>query len=83
MSRHEPTYAPECAEQVGLDGDRWEVAIDKHKYSGGRRVVVWVRNKNSGKHLVDAAGGRITKDELDRHARRIAIELVNRHMEQD
>ncbi len=83
MSNFEPLYLPECAGQVGLDNSRWEVAIDKRKLSGGRRVVVWVRDRKSGRCLVDAAGGRITKSELDRLATRIAVELASQHKAQD
>jgi len=83
MPDFEPLYLPECAEQVGLDGSRWDVAIEKRKLTGGRRIVAWVRDRMSGRALVDAAGGRITKGELDRLATRMAVELANQHMVQD
>ncbi len=44
----------------------------------GAKVIEWVRDKKSGRHLVDAASGRMTKEELDRHAERIARELAKR-----
>lgn len=79
----EPLYLPECAEHVGLDGNRWDVAIEKRKLTGGRRIVVWVRDRKTGRALVDAAGGPVTKGELDRVATRIAVELAKQHMAQD
>ncbi|MCY2977119.1 MAG: hypothetical protein NTU79_00405 [Planctomycetota bacterium] len=78
MSKHEPIYLSEFAELVGLDEKRWEVAIDKQKSSGDRKVIVWVRDKMTGLQLVDAIGGRFTKEQLDRHAKRIAQELAKR-----
>lgn len=76
--RHEPYYDSELPLRFGLDTERFEVAVDKRKETGGRKVLVWVRDKKSGRHLVDAAGGRMTKEELDRHAQRIACELAER-----
>ena len=78
MSKHEPLYLREFAEWVGLDWKRWDVAISKQKGSGGRRVIAWVRDKTTGLQLVDAAKGQITKEQLDRDAKRIANELAKR-----
>lgn len=78
MSKHEPLYIDEHAEQVGLDGELWDVAIDKQKGSGGRKVIVWVRNKKTDKVLVDAKSGQLTKEGLDRYAKKLAIELADR-----
>jgi hypothetical protein len=52
MSKHEPLYLREFAELVGLDENRWDVAISKKKGSGGRKVIVWIRDKTTGLHLV-------------------------------
>ena len=35
MSKHEPLYLREFAEWVGLDENRWDVAISKQKGTGG------------------------------------------------
>ena len=78
MSKHEPLYLREFAEWVGLDENRWDVAISKQKGTGGRKVIVWVRDKTTGLQLVYAAKGRITKEQLDRDAKRIANELAKR-----
>ena len=78
MSKHEPLYLREFAEWVGLDENRWDVAISKQKGTGGRKVIVWVRDKTTGLQLVDAAKGQITKVQLDRDAKRIANELAKR-----
>lgn len=78
MSKHEPLYLREFAELVGLDENRWDVAISKQKGTGGRKVIVWVRDKTTGLQLVDAAKGQITKEQLDRDAKRIANELAKR-----
>lgn len=78
MSKHEPLYLREFAELVGLDENRWDVAISKQKGTGGRKVIVWVRDKTTGLQLVDAAKGQITKEQLDRDAKRIANELARR-----
>jgi len=78
MSKHEPLYLREFAELVGLDENRWDVAVDKKKGTSGRKVIVWVRDKTTGLHLVDAAKGQITKEQLDRDAKRIANELARR-----
>jgi len=78
MSKHEPFYLREFAELVGLDENRWDVAISKQKGTSGRKVIVWVRDKTTGLHLVDAAKGQITKEQLDRDAKRIANELAKR-----
>ena len=78
MSKHEPLYLREFAEWVGLDENRWDVAISKQKGTGGRKVIVWVRDKTTGLQLVDAAKGQITKEQLDRDAKRIANELAKR-----
>ena len=78
MSKHEPLYLREFAEGVGLDENRWDVAISKQKGTGGRKVIVWVRDKTTGLQLVDAAKGQITKVQLDRDAKRIANELAKR-----
>ena len=78
MSKHDPLYLREFAEWVGLDENRWDVAISKQKGTGGRKVIVWVRDKTTGLQLVDAAKGQITKEQLDRDAKRIANELAKR-----
>ncbi len=78
MSKHEPLYLREFAELVGLDWNRWDVAVDKQKGTSGRKVIVWVRDKTTGLQLVDAAEGQITKEQLDRDAKRIANELAKR-----
>jgi hypothetical protein len=78
MTKQEPFYDTELPLQFGLDTERFDVAVDKSKGTGGRKVIVWVRDKKSGKHLVDAASGRFTKEVLDHHARRIASELTKR-----
>jgi hypothetical protein len=78
MYKHEPLYLREFAEWVGLDENRWDVAISKQKGTGGRKVIVWVRDKTTGLQLVDAAKGQITKEQLDRDAKRIANELAKR-----
>ena len=78
MSKHEPLYLREFAELVGLDWNRWDVAVDKQKGTDGRKVIVWVRDKTTGLQLVDAAKGQITKEQLDRDAKRIANELAKR-----
>jgi hypothetical protein len=78
MSKNEPLYLREFAELVGLDERRWDVAIDKQKGTGGRKVIVWVRDKTTGLQLVDAAKGQITKEQLDGNAKRIAHELAKR-----
>ena len=78
IMRHEPYYDPELPLRLGLDTERFDVAVDKRKGTGGRKVIVWVRDKKSGRHLVDAASGRMTKEELDRQAQRIAWELAER-----
>jgi hypothetical protein len=78
MSKHEPLYLREFAEWVGLDENRWDVAISKQKGTSGRKVIVWVRDKTTGLQLVDAAKGQITKEQLDRDAKRIANELARR-----
>ena len=78
MSKYEPIYSNEFAELVGLDENRWDVAINKQKGTGGRKVIVWVRDKKTGKVLVDAMSGRLTKGELDRYAQKLAIELADR-----
>jgi hypothetical protein len=78
MSKHEPFYLSEFAEEVGLDENRWDVAISKQKGTGGRKVIVWVRDKKTGKVLVDAVSGRLTKGELDRYAQELAIALAYR-----
>lgn len=78
MSKHEPLYLREFAEWVGLDENRWDVAISKQKGTGGRKVIVWVRDKTTGLQLVDAAKGQITKEQLDRDAKRITNELPKR-----
>ncbi|MFN7891314.1 MAG: hypothetical protein ACK5OC_13570 [Pirellula sp.] len=78
MSKHEPLYLREFAEWVGLDENRWDVAISKQKGTSGRKVIVWVRDKTTGLQLVDAAKGQITKEQLDRDAKRIANELAKR-----
>lgn len=78
MSKHEPLYLREFAELVGLDENRWDVAISKQKGTGGRKVIVWVRDKTTGLQLVDAAKGQVTKEQLDRDAKRIANELAKR-----
>ncbi len=78
MSKHEPLYLREFAEWVGLDENRWDVAISKQKGNGCRRVIAWVRDKTTGLQLVDAAKGQITKEQLDRDAKRIANELAKR-----
>ena len=64
MSKHQPIYLSEFAELVGLDENRWDVAISKQKGTGGRKVIVWVRDKKTGKVLVNAVSGRMTKGEL-------------------
>ncbi len=76
--RQEPFYETALPLQFSLDTERFEVAGDKRKGTGGRKVIVWVRDKKSGRHFVDAASGRMTKEELDRHAERIACELATR-----
>lgn len=78
MSKHEPLYLREFAEWVGLDENRWDVAISKQKGTGGRKVIVWVRDKTTGLQLVDATKGQITKEQLDRDAKRITNELAKR-----
>lgn len=78
MSKHEPLYLREFAELVGLDWNRWDVAVDKQKGTSGRKVIVWVRDKTTGLQLVDAAKEQITKEQLDRDAKRIANELAKR-----
>ncbi len=74
MMKREPFYDTALPLQFG----RFDVAVDKSKGTGGRKVMVWVRDKKSGKYLVDAASGRFTKEELDHHAQRIASELTKR-----
>lgn len=76
MSKHEPLYLREFAELVGLDENRWDVAISKQKGTDGRKVIVWVHDKTTGLQLVDAAKGQITKEHRD--AKRIANELARR-----
>ncbi len=76
--KQEPLYDSVLPLQFGLDNDCFDVAVDKRKGTGGRKVIEWVRDKKSGRHLVDAASGRMTKEELDRHAERIARELAKR-----
>ena len=78
MSKHEPLYLREFAELVGLDENRWDVAISKQKGTSGRKVIVWVRDKTTGLQLVDAAKGQITQEQLDRDAKRIANERATR-----
>jgi len=78
MMKQEPFYDRALSLQFGLDTERFDVAVDKSKGTGGRKVMVWVRDKKSGKYLVDAASGRFTKEELDHHAQRIASELTKR-----
>lgn len=75
---HEPYYDSELPLRFGLDTERFDVAVDKRKGISGRKVIVWVRDKKSGRHLVDAAGGRMTKEALERQAQRIACELAER-----
>lgn len=78
MTKREPYFEAELPLHFGLDTERFDVAVEKRKGTGGRKVVVWVRDRESGRHLVDAASGRMTKAELDRHAERIARELAKR-----
>jgi hypothetical protein len=78
MTKQEPFYDTALSLQFGLDTERFDVAVDKSKGTGGRKVIIRVHDKKSGRHLVDAASGRMTKEALDRHAERIACELAKR-----
>ena len=77
MVKQEPFYDSELPLQFGLDAELFDIAVEKCKGTGGRKVIVWVREKKSGRHLVEAATGRLTKGELNRLAQRIARELAN------
>lgn len=76
--RHEPYYDSELPLRFRLDTERFDTAVDKRKGTCGRKVIVWVRDKKSGRTFVGAASGRMTKEELDRQAQRIACELAER-----
>lgn len=69
MAKHEPYYDSELSLRFGLDTERFDVAVDKRKRTGGRKVIVCERDKQSERYLIGAASGRMTKEELDRHAK--------------
>ena len=74
---NEPLYHAHDPSAFGLSPDEWEIAIDKFKTPFGRRVVVHVRHRASGRTARDTVvGGRLTKRDLNKHATRLIAELV-------
>ena len=73
----EPLYDAFDPSEFGLSPSEWEVSIDKCKTPFGRRVIVHVRNRHTGRTANDSVvGGRLTKRELQTHATRMIKELV-------
>jgi len=74
---YEPLYFPQHTTRHGLSVDEWDVAIDKCKTPFGRRVIVYVRHRASGRVANDSVvGDRLTKRDLDTHAARLIEKLV-------
>lgn len=69
----------ETAAAYRLPASDWEVAVGKFKTPFGRRVVVGVRHKPSGRQLCDTVvGANLSKRDLDQHAARLVSELAAR-----
>lgn len=73
----EPLYDCFDPREFGLSPSEWDVAVEKFKTPFGRRVVVYVRHRKTGREAQDTVvGGRLTKNELNKHAVRLIAKLV-------
>lgn len=71
-------FGSETAIEYGLPASTWRVSVDKHKTPYGRRVSVAVKHVPTGRVLKDTVVGRLTKNDLKAHARRMIAELTSR-----